>query len=175
MNAINWLLTREDGLGQLRESEREQVADFALLWTYFEATALDTGANCRTIVQLAERVCQQGSLTTDLLKSHFIYFIDRYAKDGVMTNNFIGLHFRPGERAYEDLTRQALLGKLAEDKDILSAMLLIILRYRNNLFHGIKWKYRLEGQQENFERAIAVMIAVMESHSWAEEGHKPHQ
>lgn len=42
--------------------------------------------------------------------------------------------------------------------DVLKALLLIILRLRNNLFHGVKWQYFLQDQFENFSHANGVLM-----------------
>jgi site-specific DNA-cytosine methylase len=45
---------------------------------------------------------------------------------------------------------------------VLQALLLIVLRLRNNLFHGEKWAYGIAGQRQNFQHACAVMMATMD-------------
>jgi hypothetical protein len=44
----------------------------------------------------------------------------------------------------------------------LDAALIIVLRYRNNLFHGIKWQYKLFGQLDNFETANAILMKTLD-------------
>lgn len=46
-------------------------------------------------------------------------------------------------------------------REKLIVCLLIVFRYRNNLFHGNKWTYRLEGQHQNFEHATQLLLAVI--------------
>jgi len=40
--------------------------------------------------------------------------------------------------------------------------LVIIYRLRNNLFHGDKWSYNLQGQYENFTKANEFLMALMD-------------
>lgn len=47
---------------------------------------------------------------------------------------------------------------------IASAMLIIVLRFRNNLFHGVKWQYELASQLDNFETANHVFMTALEQH-----------
>ena len=63
---------------------------------------------------------------------------------------------------HPDLIKRMLLGKVERPSELLAAALIIVLRYRNNLFHGLKWAYGLRGQRQNFETAIALLIAVAE-------------
>ncbi len=43
-------------------------------------------------------------------------------------------------------------------------MLIIVFRYRNNLFHGVKWEYELAGQLSNFTTANSVLMKVLDRH-----------
>ncbi|HEX8678690.1 MAG TPA: hypothetical protein VF683_01920, partial [Chthoniobacterales bacterium] len=55
-----------------------------------------------------------------------------------------------------------LSGARDGDADVLKTLLLIILRLRNNLFHGVKWQYLLYDQFENFTHANAVLMPAIE-------------
>ena len=44
-------------------------------------------------------------------------------------------------------------------------VLLLIWRLRNNLFHGEKWAYGLQGQLANFTHANVVLMRVLERHA----------
>jgi hypothetical protein len=55
-----------------------------------------------------------------------------------------------------------LLGNANSPLELLSAALLITFRYRNNLFHGVKWAYGVQGQLSNFDVAIDLLQAVVE-------------
>lgn len=59
------------------------------------------------------------------------------------------------------------------DKDPCSrmaAVLIIVFRYRNNLFHGVKWQYKLQGQLGNFTTANDVLMKVLERHGALADG-----
>ena len=49
-----------------------------------------------------------------------------------------------------------------EPKEILKALLYILYRFRNNLFHGEKEVVRLNGQIENFKVANDLLAKVLE-------------
>jgi hypothetical protein len=42
----------------------------------------------------------------------------------------------------------------------------LMLRLRNNLFHGVKWSYEMKGQLDNFQNANDVLMAVIDLHKW---------
>tara|TARA_B100000614_G_scaffold111617_1_gene100153 strand:- start:1007 stop:1162 length:156 start_codon:yes stop_codon:yes gene_type:complete len=46
----------------------------------------------------------------------------------------------------------------------LLTVLIIVWRFRNNLFHGEKWAYQLQGQLSNFTHANAVLMRLLERH-----------
>jgi hypothetical protein len=45
---------------------------------------------------------------------------------------------------------------------LVSALLIIVLRYRNNFFHGIKWAYGLRDQLNNFNNANLLLMKMIE-------------
>ena len=52
----------------------------------------------------------------------------------------------------------------AQPAERVAAVLIIVYRFRNNLFHGEKWEYQLEGQLENFQQASSVLVQAIEWH-----------
>jgi hypothetical protein len=47
-------------------------------------------------------------------------------------------------------------GEAADLSEVAAALLIIVYRLRNNLFHGVKWAYEIQGQLENFNHGNAV-------------------
>ena len=50
------------------------------------------------------------------------------------------------------------------ERDRLLTVMMIVWRFRNNLFHGEKWAYQLQGQHANFTHANAVLMRLLERH-----------
>lgn len=46
--------------------------------------------------------------------------------------------------------------------EVTKALLQIAMGLRNNLFHGLKWQYRLRDQFHNFSHANAVLMAAID-------------
>jgi hypothetical protein len=89
------------------------------------------------------------------------YFKARYVSDGALNERFPHLHFPVGRpRA---LVIECLVGEKSDTATFLAASLLIVLRYRNNFFHGTKWGYNLRDQTGNFEIAINLLRVVTEA------------
>jgi hypothetical protein len=93
----------------------------------------------------------------------FDYFKNRYFPDGQQSPHFEHLHFRRKDRA--DLVEAVLKGEDNISAHVIGAALLIIFRLRNNLFHGIKWKYGIRGQLGNFSRANNVLMASLSAYA----------
>ena len=63
--------------------------------------------------------------------------------------------------------KKVLAGETSEPEEIAAAVLIIVYRFRNNLFHGVKWSYELQGQLENFTHANTALMQAIELHEMA--------
>ncbi|MCT9000418.1 hypothetical protein [Chelativorans intermedius] len=162
MNAIEWLHHHAPGFADLSGDERDAIMHFSLLWSRFEATALETNGSAKAIVDLTSHWADQGGLTKDSFAEALAYFRNRYVEQGAFTHHFDHLHFRHGDR--QDLVELMLKGESDHPADIAAAVLIIVYRYRNNYLHGMKWAYELKGQLDNFTRANSVLMKALELH-----------
>ncbi len=67
-------------------------------------------------------------------------------------------------RLWKAIVIVIICGRTDDDAEVLSAALIIVLRLRNNLFHGVKWSYGIKGQLENFRNANNLLMSVIELH-----------
>jgi hypothetical protein len=160
MNATQWLEENAWGFRELFEEERSAIMEFSFLWSLFEAKALNTHGNGDAIVRVSERWQEEGLLTGQTFKSELTYFQNRYWKDGDFTYHFHNLHLRPGNKP--DLVKRVLWDETADLSKVAAAVLIIVLRFRDNLFHGLKWAYQIRGQLENFSHANAALMQAIE-------------
>lgn len=162
MLAEDWLERTQPGYQELSNVERSAVAGFSIVWSVFEARALSTNANATAIVRFVdENAASFGS--AEPFGDALAYFRQRYVSDGRTNHKFESLHFRRNDR--RELVEAVLLGHEATAIEIVTALLIIVFRLRNNLFHGIKWAYEMRDQQRNFENAIAVLTRVLDSNA----------
>lgn len=159
MTVVEWLGTQRKAFAKLKDEEKRALADFALIWPYFEAEALGHDANYGSIVDLAQGLDAAGRIDEGRLGPQLDYFVSRYVSGGEFTHHHQGLNLRAKDGA---LVNEVLLGNLTRPWERLAGALLIVYRYRNNLFHGPKWEYDIQGQQSNFETATALLIEVLE-------------
>ena len=117
-------------------------------------------------VRLQERFyrgLKSGGIDDEQIDSHLGYFKGRYVEDGNPSYRFNHLHLRPNDN--EGLVREVLLGNENAPENKLACCLIIILRFRNNYFHGIKWAYQFQDQRENFERSCSLLTYCLDKYA----------
>lgn len=88
------------------------------------------------------------------------FFRSRYFESGEPTSHFPGLNLRKND--HPSMVRAVLDGTNQNPEDCVAAVLIVIYRLRNNLFHGAKWGNGLADQLDNFTHAnTALMSALM--------------
>ena len=143
----------------LSEGECAEIADFTLLWGLFEARLLSSSGCVSKICAVVDEWEKSQSLSADEFNEELEYFRNRYFSDGAATNYFNDLNFRNNDN--EALVRRVIGGQSDTPSDRVSALLIIVFRLRNNLFHGLKWEYRLADQLDNFKAANSILVKVL--------------
>lgn len=157
-----WLKANLPGFANLSLAERRAIADFTFLWTLFEARILATRGSAQAITSAVTGWYQAGQLAVNSFDGELAYFRSRYFENGEFTHHFDGLHLRQNDNPA--LVRGVIDGSDNGDQNRVIAILTILFRYRNNLFHGIKWQYHFVDQLENFRQANAILKRVLERH-----------
>jgi hypothetical protein len=161
--STSWLKANFPEFANLSLAERRTIADFTFLWTLFESRILATRGSAQKIAEVVSGWDQEGQLNADSYKKELTYFQGRYCSNGQFTHHFDALHMRPNDKIA--LVRSVLDGSEHSEQSRITAAFIIVLRYRNNLFHGIKWQYNLADQLTNFQNANAML-----KHSLAQHG-----
>lgn len=156
MNPIQWLEQNAPGFDALSDQERTAIAHFALLWSFFEARALSTRGSSHAILALTHEWSTQGRLVTEPFAESLLYFQQRYYANGAETHHLAGLGLRKND--CRDLVHAVLKGENANPADCIAALLIVVYRLRNNLFHGAKWAYGIQGQLDNFTHANSTLM-----------------
>jgi hypothetical protein len=162
MTVPQWLEQRVPAFAQIDEGQRLAILHFALLWSLFEAQVLNKDANAPRIVEACRAWAQRGVLKGDTFDPELAYFRNRYIQSGQTTYHFGHLNLTEAQRVLVDKILRNGGDDIAE---VAAAVLVIVYRFRNNLFHGEKWGYQLQDQLENFEHANAALMKAMELHS----------
>jgi hypothetical protein len=156
MHPNDWLSGKPYGYVELSAPEREAIMHFSLLWGLFEGFALNQSASARKIHELVQSWVRDGRLTEDYFTQEFDYFKRRYFTNGTASQYFAGLNLRPNDMP--ELVRAVLAGNDTALVSKIAALLIIVYRLRNNLFHGHKWAYSISDQLDNFNHANAVLM-----------------
>lgn len=157
----NWLCEKAQGFSDLPDKEREAIMHFTFLWSFFEAKALDTSASAHKILALTHKWASNGWLEEIApFEPGLTHCRDRYFQNGVATGHFKDLNWRRWD--CQELVAAVISGENTDPADSVAALLIVVLRLRNNLFHGGKWADGLSGQLTNFENANKALMAALE-------------
>ena len=140
---------------QLKENDLKSVRDFSLIWNIFEGTVCNNSFSITRV----EQAIRNRDFSLDEFAPILDYFRDRYVSNNQTNQRFEQLHFRENDR--KDFVADVLLGNHTGTKQIILALVIIVYRFRNNLFHGLK-DVRFIGEQEsNFDNANRVLTTIL--------------
>jgi len=160
-----FLLERHPGYADLSADERSAINDFSLLWPLFEGSILGPKYRSVDLLQIPDTLNELGALKADTLAVEIAYFRARYYREGQFTPEFSRLHVERTNAASRASIRTFLTsGPEYPVVDAVKGILLIVLRLRNNLFHGVKALYGMQGQLSNFQHANAVLVCILRLH-----------
>lgn len=140
---------------QLQDKDLKSVRDFSLVWNIFEATVCDTNFSITKV----EQALRNKNFNLDDFVPFLEYFKDRYISNNNTNQRFEMLHFRPNDK--KDFVAEVLLGQHSGTKQIILALVIIVFRFRNNLFHGLKDIRFIDEQKSNFDNANSVLTTLL--------------
>lgn len=164
INVRQWLDDRVGAYTILQPDEVRAIEDFVLVWTVFENVVCDTEASVPKFKAIAESFAEEDMCRLPLL-SAVEYFSKRYFPGNMESHHFRFLNWRGkgGDVPAKALVTDVLTGQEANPNKMLEGLLCIIYRIRNNLLHGTKWAYGIQGQKQNFTHSMAVLMCVVDA------------
>ena len=160
MSALKWLEGKVPAFKALGDDAQREIMEFSLLWGFFEFSLLDKSATAEKISQLCDQLDADKRIDAARFEDAVAYWRDRYYINGDFTDDFHSLFFRNNDN--EEAVRTVLAGRDESPKALLLFALLIVWRFRNNLFHGTKWTYTLKDQYKNFQMANTSLMVTMD-------------
>ena len=161
-----WLNNYAPGYKELSERERRAIMDFAMLWSLFEAQVLNENGSANAIVSKVHEWYGRGLLAREQFEPFLRYFVERYVAEGALNSRFAHLHLRNND--HRDLVERVLLAAANNENlslvEVAAVPLIIVWRYRNNFFHGIKWAYQMRDQFDNFNKANHLLMLALDIH-----------
>ncbi len=163
MDISEYLERKGLGYKHLSEDERKAISNFSLMWSLFEAQLLEENASSRKIISKCEEWEESDGIDEQLINDHLAYFQARYIENGEPNCRYKHLNLRGNDAP--DMISGVLKGEINDLTSRMSCCLIIILRFRNNYFHGIKWAYQFANQRENFDRSCNLLAMCLDRYA----------
>ena len=158
---MTWLERKVPQFSGLGQDEREAIYDFSFLWSLLEGSVLNCHCNVREIRQLVSNLEQGNRLSDIQLAPYVVYLQSRYYVEGSLTSFY--QHLRVERSGNPAEVVEMLCNQDCAESVQLIGCLVVVFRLRNNLFHGEKWRYQLQGQLDNFKHANEFLRSLMDS------------
>ena len=118
------------GISDIDNPSFEEVRNFMILWNLFESLLFQGSYSNLKAIHKSQSLQLDKQLITDTIT----YFRNRYIANNATTPYYANLRLRHNDN--EPLIKDVLLGKINNESETVLAIIIIIYRYRNNLFHG---------------------------------------
>lgn len=159
LEPLEWLCARESDFSSLTAEEIKAISSFFLIWSYFEEQKLECSADRKKFLKLGDLLASQNKFSEIFLDEMANYFQERYVSEGSLNYRFEYLHLEQSRNPQEVF--DMLLNADCDAKTKFIGCLFVVYRYRNNLFHGPKWRSFLKEQKANMEMASNFLISIM--------------
>ena len=144
----------------LDEKAIKSIKDFSLVWNIFEDRACDNDASLSVLEKFIDSISGFLVGAEEIITNTFEYFKKKYVDKDKINLRFTFLNLRASDnRAFVEST---LLAKTPSLRDKALASLIIISRYRNNLYHALTDMTQIHEQKENFKIANRFLAATLE-------------
>lgn len=161
-NELEWINQFFNNAVDLQQNEGlERIKNFALFWNMFENFACENFANVQKISAFVNELNDRTPITSELVHPYLEYFVERYTQNGTLNIEGLSFRNRQNDISAKEKVNAVLSRKVETPKEILEALLLILLRFRNNLFHGNKQIVNLDTQVTNFTLANRLLSDVL--------------
>lgn len=161
---IQWLGNFFDNAVNFDVDSIDRVRNFVFLWNLFETFACDRDANIGTIDKAVKNLNLIEPISSETYKPYVDYFSKRYFNpngDTDLSVDGLGFKNRGKDLDAKKKVVAVLKREEADPEAVLKALLYILYRLRNNLFHGNKSVISLNTQVDNFIAANKILSIIM--------------
>lgn len=159
-DAIQWIGKRQPSLQRYFDQGSHSLLHFALMWNMFEGELCDSSANSTKLREVSATLAQRGLMTHPTSQGFLKFVQERYWDGKELTGRFQFLHLR--SVAEVATVSEMLSGQTTDPPSVAHALLLIVCRYRNNTFHGLKEITEVLGSPELFDQSAKFLSAALE-------------
>jgi hypothetical protein len=161
-NVLTWLDNYLQNVPGINPEKINAITNFSLMWNLFESVLGNNTMSIQRISQIATLISTKDNCN-DFYREYFSYFKDRYVDEiGNTKAIFNNLAFRANDK--KDFVEQTLKSEGLNAAEAIEALLIIIYRLRNNLFHGEKELHTIHTQYENFNNANLFLSKLLDIH-----------
>lgn len=162
-NAAAWIAKNTDRGTYLTDAAQQAVANFTTMWNLFESIHCNNRASVRTFEAALKHYHpdQVAEATVEMFRTCLLFWQKRYYTPDGFSPLFNRLNFRQNDR--KDVVEKVLANNVHDSQAEMLAVMIIIYRLRNNLFHGLKFIDMLNDQVENLTNASRCLAAIMEA------------
>jgi hypothetical protein len=143
------------------EKNMPSVLHFCLMWSLFESRVCDRHASPGKMKSFTKELNSTKSLKHEVFDPYLLYFQERYLCNGKTNDRFDKLRIRED---YREHVESVLKKEETKSVTIILALLIIVYRLRNNLFHGEKPVITLHDQNINFNVANSLLAKILDLH-----------
>ena len=159
-NEIKWL---EKYVGKsIEKANLQNIHNFVFFWSLFESKVCKNSANVNSICDKVDELASKGRLSIVDYNEFYKYFKERYVSSGKVNYKFNSLSFRSNDK--KELVKKVLESDECDTGIVIKALLIIVYRLRNNLFHGTKRIETLDTQIDNFKITNKLLATVIEQY-----------
>ena len=145
----------------IAEENMSSVLQFCLMWSLFESKICEKHASVGKMKSFTKRLDKTKALKQKNFNPYLLYFQKRYLDNGKTNYRFNELRISSVNR---DHVESVLKKEETENTSVILALLIIVYRLRNNLFHGEKPIITLHDQNINFNIANHFLAEVLDLH-----------
>ena len=142
------------------QQSRHFLFEFTVIWNIFEKKKMGNHASIFDVSDFVERLPNIDNINVNEI---FEYFKNRYTNNTDHPNLFEALRWRDKEKDKKDETYRILTLENPINKDKIKAILYIIFRLRNNLFHGEKSILTIDQQRATFNLVNSFLLDILET------------
>jgi len=144
----------------LDEKAIRSIKDFSLVWNIFEDRACGNDASLPVLEKFIDRISGFLVAAEEMITNTYGYFKKKYVDKDRINLKFTFLNLSKTDNpAFVEST---LLAESPSLRDKALTSLIIISRYRNNLYHALKDMTQIHEQKENFRMANRFLATILE-------------